>query len=321
VTGTPGLTLPRCYLGLPAPAKINHFLHVLGRRADGYHEIQSVFVPIDLCDTLDLELRTDGRIVREGDLTGPESADLAVRAAQVLQEYATAAGATGGPGKSTPQGVTLRVEKHIPVGAGLGGGSSDAATTLIALNRLWNLRLARPVLAALARSLGADVPFFLGSGPAFVEGIGEQCSPVAVPPAWYVLVYPQVHVSTAEIFSDPKLTRDHKRTTIAGFSAALHARLGTDAAPVLYGANDLEPVVRNRYPAVDVAVRLLDQCSLMPALARGSARMSGSGSAVFCEVASAADAQTVLAGARAQLPVGWSAWVVAGLAQLPLAEW
>jgi 4-diphosphocytidyl-2-C-methyl-D-erythritol kinase len=305
-----GLAGPRCFLGLPAPAKLNLFLHVLGRRADGYHEIQSVFVPLDLCDTLDVETRDDGRIVREGDLTGPPEADLAVRAARALQAHAVAAGA------GAPPGATLRVEKRIPVGAGLGGGSSDAATTLIALNRLWNLRLERPALAALARGLGADVPFFLGAGPAFVEGIGERCSPIALAPAWYVLVYPQVHVSTAEIFADPKLTRDSKQTTIAGFSAALHAPpQGEPRAAALFGSNDLEAVVRSRFAAVDAALRLLGECAAAPA------RMSGSGSAVFSGPASAAAAQEVLAQVRARMPAGWSAWALAGLDALPLAEW
>ena len=355
---------PRCFLGLPAPAKLNLFLHVLGRRPDGYHEIESVFVPLDLCDTVDMEMRTDGRIVREGDLTGPQEADLAVRAARALQEHAASA-----QGHAALAGVTLRVQKRIPVGAGLGGGSSDAATTLIGLNRLWNLGLGRPALAGLARGLGADVPFFLGGGAAFVKGIGEQCQPLDLPQAWYVLVYPQVHVSTAEIFSDPKLTRDGKQTTIAGFSAALHrhglvagvrADPAADAAakspaceaaiaaapkaavsnaagdctgkaagadtvaanlPVaeraLFGRNDLESVVRSRFAPVDQALHLLDQCG-----GPGSAaRMSGSGSAVFRVLAGAGPAQTLLQAVRARMPAGWSAWAVAGLPALPLAQW
>lgn len=306
---------PRRFIGLPAPAKLNLFLHVLGRRPDGYHEIQSVFVPLDLCDTLDVTLRADGRIVREGDLTGPEEADLAVRAARALQQQASAAG-------QPAPGATIRLRKRIPVGAGLGGGSSDAATTLIALNRLWRLPFGRPALADLARSLGADVPFFLGAGPALVEGIGERCTPLAVPPASYVLVYPQVLVSTAEVFADPKLTRDHKRTTIAGFSTALlpasgAASRGAESVPGLFGTNDLEAVVRRRFPAVDAALRLLEHC----AAGRGPVRMSGSGSAVFCALADAAQAQAVLAAVRAGMPPGWSAWAVAGQESLPLAQW
>jgi 4-diphosphocytidyl-2-C-methyl-D-erythritol kinase len=354
VTAPSAIGAPRSFLGLPAPAKLNSFLHVVGRRADGYHEIQSLFVPIDLADTIDLELRTDGRIVREGDLTGPEPADLAVRAARALQEYARAAGrdARSGVIDAEPPslGVTVRVEKRIPVGAGLGGGSSDAATTLIGLNRLWNLGLNRAQLAELARGLGADVPFFLGSGPAFVEGIGEQCVPLAPGPAWFVVVYPQVHVSTAEIFADPKLTRDSKRTTIAGFSATLQAAAGAGSlpppvaaeapverstvppmpfaavAPVLFGRNDLEPVVRRRFPAVEAAVRLLDACAVAQSGAAGAGpaaavRMSGSGSAVFCVLGSAADAQAMLARVQARMPAGWSAWALEALAELPLAHW
>jgi len=347
MSGARSLAGPRCFLGLPAPAKLNLFLHVLGRRPDGYHEIQSVFVPLELCDTIDMEMRADGRIVRAGDLTGPEDGDLAVRAARALQKHAAIV--HGGHAA----GATLRVQKRIPVGAGLGGGSSDAATTLIGLNRLWNLGLGRPALAGLARGLGADVPFFLGDGAAFVGGIGEQCEPVDLPEAWYVLVYPQVHVSTAEIFSDPKLTRDSKQTTIAGFSAALRAHgliAGMAADPsantagnaadcaatdpsaegaacadanepatgrALFGRNDLEAVVRGRFAPVDEALRLLDQCG-----GPGSAaRMSGSGSAVFRVLASAGPAQALLAAVRARMPAGWSAWAVPGLTALPLAQW
>jgi 4-diphosphocytidyl-2-C-methyl-D-erythritol kinase len=295
---------PRLLLGLPAPAKINLFLHVLGRRTDGYHEIQSVLAPIDLCDTLDFAAREDGRIVRQGDLTGAEAADLAVRAACALQAHVLSEPAAD----ARRAGVTISVEKRIPVGAGLGGGSSDAATTLIALNRLWGLRLSRQRLAAVGAGLGADVPFFLGNGPAFVEGTGERRSELALPAAWYVVVYPQVPVSTAEIFSDPKLTRNTKRTTIAGFSAALS---GPD--PGMFGANDLEPVARRKFQAVDDALRLLGR--------HRSARMSGSGSAVYCSLPSASEAQGLVELVRKQIPPGWSAWAVAGLAELPLADW
>jgi 4-diphosphocytidyl-2-C-methyl-D-erythritol kinase len=295
----------RMFLGLPAPAKINLFLHVLGRRADGYHEIQSVFAPVDLCDTLDFALRDDGRIERDGDLTGPVDADLAVRAALALQAHAE-----GGAGRP---GVTITVEKCIPVGAGLGGGSSDAATTLIALNRLWGLGLPRARLAELGRALGADVPFFLGRGPAFVEGVGERCSDLALPPQWYVLVFPQVPVSTAEVFSDPKLTRDTKQTTISGFSAAQSDRNRGPAGPGLFGANDLEPVVRARFRPVDEALRMLAN--------HGEARMSGSGSAVFCPQPDASRARQLAEALRREMPAQWSVWAVPGLAELPLADW
>jgi 4-diphosphocytidyl-2-C-methyl-D-erythritol kinase len=308
-----GARAPRLFLGLPAPAKINLFLHVIGRRNDGYHEIQSVFAPVNLCDTLDFSLRMDGTIERQGDLTGAAEQDLAVRAARLLQAQALASGVWGG---STALGATISVEKAIPVGAGLGGGSSDAATTLIALNRLWGLDLPREVLADLGLRLGADVPFFLGAGPAFVEGIGERCSPVALRPAWVVLVFPQVSVSTAEIFTDPKLTRNTKRTTIAGFSAALSA---SDQGPQpawfvgRFGANDLESVVRGKLPSVDEALRLVERFR--------PARMSGSGSAVFCVCAEEREAQRLLAQLRVQAPAGWSAWAVPVLEELPLADW
>jgi len=297
---------PRQLLGLPAPAKVNLFLHVVGRRSDGYHEIQSAMVPVALADTLDFALREDGRIVREGDLTGPVEQDLAVRAAQALQRHA--APALAASSRLGRVGVTIGVEKRIPVGAGLGGGSSDAATTLIALNRLWGLQLPREALVAVGQQLGADVPFFLGDGAAFVEGIGERCTPLPSPALWYLIVYPQVHVSTAEIFSDPKLTRDTKRTTIEGFSAEL-----LQASAGLFGSNDLEPVARARFAQVDAALGLLARF--------GRARMSGSGSAVFCVLGSAQQAQQRLDAVRALMPPQWLAWVVAGLGELPLADW
>jgi len=298
---------PRQLLGLPAPAKVNLFLHVLGRRSDGYHEIQSLVAPIGLWDTLDFALREDGEVVREGDLTGPVDEDLAVRAARALQIHlATACGSL--PHRSNA-GVRIGIEKRIPVGAGLGGGSSDAATTLIALNRLWDLRLSRRRLIEVGRQLGADVPFCLGDGPAFVEGVGERCSPVRLPALWYLVVFPQVHVSTAEIFSDTKLTRDTKATTISSFSATLEA---TNSG--LFGANDLEPVARFRFAPVDQALRLLER--LGPA-----ARMSGSGSAVYCVLRSQAEAHRLLDTVRTQIPEGWLAWAVPGLEELPLADW
>jgi 4-diphosphocytidyl-2-C-methyl-D-erythritol kinase len=304
---------PREFLGLPAPAKINLFLHVLGRRSDGLHEIQSVFAPVDLCDTLDFCLRADGAIERRGDLTGAPDDDLAVRAARLLQAQGRSTGLWDAA--ATP-GTTIGVEKRIPVGAGLGGGSSDAATTLIALNRLWGLNLPRALLSDLGRRLGADVPFFLGTGPAFVEGTGERCSPLVLRAAWVVLVFPQVPVSTAEIFSDPKLTRNTKRTTIAGFSAALSAS-DREEEPAWFvdgfGANDLEPVVRGKVAPVEEALRLVGR--------HRPARMSGSGSAVFCICAEELQAQRLLALLRAQAPSSWSAWAVPMLEELPLADW
>src|SRR5882672_8281527 len=285
--------MSRLFLAVPAPAKLNLFLHIVGRRADGYHELQSAFVPVDLADLLDFERRDDGRIERTGDVIGDVAADLAVRAALSLQQ------ASG-----TVFGATINVEKKIPAGSGMGGGSSDAATTLLALNRLWGLAWPRERLSRIALPLGADVPFFLGAGPAFVEGIGERLTPIAAAPRRYAVVHPQVAVSTREIFADPGLTRDTKATIIAAFSAAQEP-----TSSELFGANDLEVVVRRRVPAVDGAVKHLQRF--------GSARMTGSGSAVFMPAMDADHAATAIQ----NLPAGWQGWVVRSLAEHPLAAW
>jgi 4-diphosphocytidyl-2-C-methyl-D-erythritol kinase len=280
-------------LGLPAPAKLNLFLHVTGRRDDGYHTLQTVFQLIDLADWLDFMRRDDGAIVREGDLLCDADEDLAVRAARGLRH------ATG-----CALGATIRVSKQIPAGSGMGGGSSDAATTLLALNRLWNLGLARSDLARIALPLGADVPFFLHGGSAFAEGVGEQLLPVALPPAWYAVAWPQVHVSTKEIFGDPGLTRNTKPTKIADFSAA--AGLLPRA---LFGVNDLEPVARRQFPDIDLALGRLQR--------HGPARMTGSGSAVFVPTATEEEAHAALA----ECPPEWGRWAVRGLSEHPLAVW
>lgn len=286
----------RLFLGLPAPAKLNLFLHVVGRRADGYHELQSVMVPVDLADTVDCELLADGRIERAGDVVGDVERDLCVRAARALQRRA-----------GTKLGVAIAVKKRIPAGSGMGGGSSDAATTLIALNRLWGLDWPRNRLAEVALTIGADVPFFLGPGPAFVEGIGERVAALddhAPAPAWFAVIWPQVTVSTAEIFGDPRLTRDTKLTTISAFSAA------RDRFPrALFGANDLQPVVERRVPEVVAALEHLSGF--------GPARVTGSGSAVFAPF----DSEDAARAAIADVPAGWNAWVVRSLAEHPLAAW
>jgi len=292
--------MTRLFLGLPAPAKLNLLLHVTGRRADGYHELQSLMVPVTLADTLDFELRDDGRLTRSGDVIGALEQDLCLRAAALLKE----ASATG-------LGVDIAVEKQIPAGSGMGGGSSDAATTLLALNRLWKLGWTRDQLAPLALRLGADVPFFLGSGAAFVEGIGERLTPVAWPVSWFAVIHTQVSVSTAEIFSAPELTRSTKAMTIAAFSALRDNALrdGSLAPPTLFGNNDLEPVARRRYPAIEAAIAHLARFGL--------ARMTGSGSAVFAAVPSESAAQDAVSG----LPQGWRGWAVRSLVELPLAVW
>ena len=284
-------------LALPAPAKLNLFLHVTGRRPDGYHELQTAYALIELADWLDFERRTDGAIVRDGDLIGRVEEDLAVRAAHALQQ------ASG-----TSLGATISVTKRIPAGSGLGGGSSDAATTLIALNRLWDLRLPRTALSAIGPQLGADVPFFLHGHHAFAEGIGERLTTIKLPATWFAIVWPQVHVSTREIFSDARLTRNSKVTKIADFSAVAADAAGNLELPSSL-VNDLEPVARRRYPIIDEAIKRLERF--------GAARMTGSGSAVFIAARSREQAELAVA----DMPSGWRTWVVRKLVEHPLAVW
>lgn len=271
---------------LPAPAKINLFLHVVGRRADGYHLLQTVFRFVDWCDYLRFGRTDDGSIRLLTTLEGVEpAANLAIRAAQALRERT-----------KSSDGATIEIDKRLPMGGGLGGGSSDAATTLIALNTLWGLHLPRDELMRIGLRLGADVPVFVNGRNAFAEGIGELLKPIDLNPAWYVILTPDVAVPTAPIFGDPALTRDTERTTIAAFFAGEKL------------ANNLEPVVRRRYPQV---ARHLDW------LARfGPARMSGSGSSVFAEFSSESAARAVLA----QLEPGMRGLVVCGLLRHPLVE-
>lgn len=267
----------------PAPAKLNLFLHVVGRRADGYHLLQSVFRLIDRADTVHLELRDDGRVVREGDLPGiPEDLDLTVRAARLLQAHAPAGA-----------GVNIRLDKILPLGGGLGGGSSDAATVLLALNHLWQVNLSRATLQTLALELGADVPMFVFGQTAFAEGVGEILQPVAVPPAWYVVLTPPVQVPTAAIFAAPELTRDTPALKIAPFSAGA-------------GRNDLQPVVVRRYPEVARHLEWLGRF--------GEARMTGSGACVFASFETEAAARDVLR----QLPETMRGFVAQGLDRHPL---
>ncbi|MGE5320382.1 MAG: 4-(cytidine 5'-diphospho)-2-C-methyl-D-erythritol kinase [Hyphomicrobiaceae bacterium] len=270
----------------PAPAKLNLFLHVVGRRADGYHLLQSVFRLIDHGDIVHLELRDDGRVVREGDLPGvSEDADLTVRAARLLQAHAPAG-----------VGATVRLDKKLPLGGGLGGGSSDAATVLLALNRLWQANLSRETLEKLALQLGADVPMFVFGQTAFAEGVGEILHPVSAPPAWYVVLMPPVQVPTAAIFAAPELTRNTPALKIAPFSAGM-------------GHNDLQPVVVSRYPEVARHLKWLAQF--------GEARMTGSGSCVFASFGSEEAARAVLR----QLPDTMQGFVAQGLDKHPLYEY
>jgi 4-diphosphocytidyl-2-C-methyl-D-erythritol kinase len=272
-------------LVVAAPAKLNLFLHVTGRRADGYHDLESLFVALDYGDTITLSLRDDGVIARSHDVPGiPAAEDLAVRAARALQQ------ASG-----TCCGVDLAVVKRIPVGGGLGGGSSDAASVLLALNRLWRLGLPRAELMKLGRGLGADVPFFVFGAPALGRGVGDELTAVSVPQRWYAVVAPPAAVATAGIFAAPELTRATPSAKIEVFSES-------------YGRNDLQPVALARYPAVAEALKALHQHA-------PEARMTGSGGCVFASFASEDEAKSALA-AR---PAGSGGFVARNLAVHPLA--
>jgi 4-diphosphocytidyl-2-C-methyl-D-erythritol kinase len=277
-------------LDLPAPAKLNLFLHVVGRRADGHHLLQSVFRMVDLQDSLRFMPRKDGEIRMSCNV--PElvdTEDLCVRAARLLRARA-----------AHPGGVDIRLEKRIPMGGGLGGGSSDAATTLMALNAQWSVGLSAPELAALGLELGADVPFFLGMGSAFAEGVGEKLVPVSLPAAWYLVLVPPVSVPTAAVFAAQELTRNTKTITISSFSA------GPGLYQSGFGHNDLEPVVCSRYPQVAEHLAWLRQ--------QADARMSGSGACVFAEFATEREARA----AASRMPVGMQGHVVRGLDRHPL---
>jgi 4-diphosphocytidyl-2-C-methyl-D-erythritol kinase len=275
----------------PAPAKLNLFLHVIGRRADGYHELQTLFQIVDLADEIRIRIRADGVIARTGGPPGvaPED-DLVVRAARRLRERA------GAP----LLGAELAVVKRIPVGGGLGGGSSDAATTLVALNALWGLWYGPELLAALGLELGADVPVFVHGANALARGRGETLEPVELPPASFAVVYPGHGVATVEAFQAPELTRNSAVIRIAGF-----LRPGWPSG--LPGHNDLEPVVAARYPPVRAALEWLG--------ARGVARLTGSGACVFAPFGDRAAATRALDG----LPAGWTGYAVTGLGSSPLA--
>jgi 4-diphosphocytidyl-2-C-methyl-D-erythritol kinase len=274
----------------PAPAKLNLFLRITGRRADGYHELQTVFRLLDWGDRVGLRVREDGAVRRSGP-SAPgvaEADDLMVRAAKLLQAIGNIA-----------KGADIVVEKRIPSGAGFGGGSSDAATVLVGLNALWRAGLTLDALADLGLRLGADVPVFVRGENAWAEGVGERLAPVDLPPAWYVLVDPGVHVATAGLFQAPELTRDASPATISDF---VSAALGhTDGL-----GNAFEPVVRRQEPAVEAA---------FAALARiGSPRLTGSGSGCFVEFGDRESAQAGLA----SLPPGTRAWMAAGATRSPL---
>ena len=267
----------------PAPAKLNLFLHVTGRRPDGYHLLQTLFQFLDRGDTLEFEVREDGRIQRsEGPEGIPEESDIAIKAARLLQARS-----------GTGLGASLKLRKTLPVEAGLGGGSSDAATTLVALDRLWGTGWGQGRLAALGLELGADVPVFIGGRAAWAEGVGEILTPVELPEPWYLVLEPGCRVSTREIFQAPELTRNSAPITIARF------RSGPTR-------NDFEPVVRSRYPQVSEALDWLG--------AHAEARLTGSGACVFAAFADEAGARRV----HGLLPEGWRGFVAKGCNRSPL---
>ena len=288
----------RALLDVPAPAKLNLFLHVIGRReGDGYHLIQSAFVLIDWADTLHFERRDDGRLARH-DLGEPLPADdLCLRAARALQ-------AAAGCGL----GADISIAKTLPSGAGLGGGSSDAATTLLALNRLWGLRLPRARLLDIAAGLGADVPFFVaGAGAAFAQGVGERLTPMTLPPARYAVVKPAASLATADVFGHPGLNRQGAPAILADFLADAAT---PSAAGTLWGRNDLQPVAEERCPEVAQAARWLAE-------RYGASRMTGSGSAVFARVGAEHPPQAI-----GPLPAaGWVGRSCRSLPGHPLAAW
>ena len=271
----------------PAPAKLNLFLLVTGRRDDGYHALQTVFRLLDWGDTIHLRLREDGAIRRVGaSVPGlPEHEDLVVRAANLLQKE----------GKSAP-GVDIRVDKRIPSGAGLGGGSSDAATVLRALDRLWQLDLGVERLAALGLALGADVPVFVRGHNAWAEGVGESLRSVALPPAWYLLADPGVHVNTGALFQSAELTRNAAPATMVDFVSGVS--LG----------NAFEPVLRRREPAVEAVFQVLAEI--------GTPRLTGTGSGCFVEFATSELAEA----AQARIASRVSTRVVGGAARSPLLD-
>jgi 4-diphosphocytidyl-2-C-methyl-D-erythritol kinase len=294
---TPTARLRRL-LDVPAPAKLNLFLHINGRREDGYHLLQSVFMLVDWCDHLHFECRADGVISRE-DLTGTAlpANDLTVRAANALK---LATGCT--------LGAHIGLEKNLPAEAGMGGGSSDAASTLLALNRLWGLGLSRARLAAIGLQLGADVPFFIGGRHAWVEGVGERLTPVDIPPARFVVVKPPMGASTAHIFSSQELKRDTKTATIQGFAANdSQGRALIDLQKVLkLGHNDLQPVAQALCPEVGNCIEWLQSHGLQ-------GRMTGSGTAVFAALPQA----TQLTGASG----AWTVRQCGNMDAHPLLDW
>jgi 4-diphosphocytidyl-2-C-methyl-D-erythritol kinase len=267
----------------PAPAKLNLFLHVTARRPDGYHDLQTLFQLIDLADDIQIQLRADGLIERpQGPPGVPAEADLVVRAARALQAAA-----------ATRLGASLHVTKRIPLGGGLGGGSSDAATVLVALNQMWECGLNEDDLADIGVKLGADVPVFVRGHSAWAEGRGERLTAVDLPENWFAVVHPQVHVPTAAVFQAPELTRNSPPITMGGFLQS-------------GGRNDFEPVVRTRYPEVARALDWLGHFA--------PARLTGTGSCIFAPCATQDEAQDIVT----RVPAPWRGMVARGMNVSPL---
>ncbi len=268
----------------PAPAKLNLFLQIVGRRDDGYHELQTVFQLLDYGDALDFTVREDGDVLRHGNDGIAAADDICVRAGHLLKQVS-----------GSQYGVDIHISKRLPIGGGLGGGSSDAATTLRALNRLWSLGLSVDELCAIGLRLGADVPVFVRGRTAWAEGVGERLTPVALPPRWFVVIVPPISVSTAAVFARYKLTPDTRPITIRDFLAGR-------------GRNDLEELVRKIYPDVDAALRWLGRY--------GAARMTGTGSSVFLAVESASKGREILD----RRPATFKGFVAQGIDVHPLLE-
>lgn len=270
---------------VPAPSKINLFLHILGQRPDGYHDIQTVFQFVDWCDELNFHLRDDGRINLNPELFGVQDADnLIVKAAHALQQHA-----------DCQLGADIILNKNIPMGAGLGGGSSDAATTLLALNQLWKLNLDLDQLTEIGVELGADVPVFVHGHSAWAEGIGDKLTPIILPEPWYLLAMPPCHVMTGSLYQDPRLRRDNKPLTIGSY------HLGD-------GVNDFTPIVREDFPQVGQALDWLNQ--------HGQGYMTGSGGTCFAQFDSAEEASRI----AAQAPKSFATRVVKGMNHSPLQK-
>jgi 4-diphosphocytidyl-2-C-methyl-D-erythritol kinase len=283
-------------IDVPAPAKLNLFLHVTGQRADGYHLLQSVFMLLDWCDTLHFEMRPSGKISREDLTTLLPADDLVIKAAQALQA------ATG-----STQGAHIRIAKSIPAQAGMGGGSSDAATTLLALNRLWKLNLTKLQLAQIGLKLGADVPFFIHGSNAWVEGIGEQISAIELPKAHFLIVKPASGLSTQAIFSDPALKRDSQNAIISGFAAH----------PFSFGQNDLQAVAQKLCPDMSTALNWLENLGSLGL----KPRMTGSGSAVFAQMSQEKLSRFEQLANLPKAPKGSIVKLCSNLAVHPLKSW